>query len=128
MLTPSSAAVKGHKMNDPVSESRAASPSSSTLRIAAVQALPNLSRAVRAPEEPQFGSILRRLRITAGLSQAKLAELADPITLSAISALESGRRRFPHPYTLKRLGDALNASDEDRAAMLAAASRIRSRP
>ena len=53
-----------------------------------------------------FGSLLRRLRIAAGLTQQVLAEKAG-ISVDAVAALESSRRRRPRAETLRCLLDAL---------------------
>ncbi|MGY1694746.1 MULTISPECIES: ATP-binding protein [unclassified Geodermatophilus] len=71
---------------------------------------------------PSFGAHLRRLREAAGLSQEELAELAG-VTRNAISALERGERRRPHPHTVRSLADALHLSGPERAALLAAVPR-----
>jgi transcriptional regulator with XRE-family HTH domain len=69
-----------------------------------------------------FGSHLRALRETAGLTQEELAERAG-VTSYAISALERGRRQRPYPHTVRSLADALGASDEQRARLLASVPR-----
>jgi transcriptional regulator with XRE-family HTH domain len=43
-----------------------------------------------------FGERLRRLRIAAGLSQEALAERSG-LSVQAIGALETGKRRRPYP-------------------------------
>jgi predicted ATPase/DNA-binding XRE family transcriptional regulator len=58
-----------------------------------------------------FGKTLREMRLRAGLSQEELAETAE-LTLSAISSLERGLRRHPHPSTLARLARALGLKPE----------------
>jgi predicted ATPase/transcriptional regulator with XRE-family HTH domain len=72
----------------------------------------------------EFGPILRRLRLAAGLSQEALAERAL-ISLRAVNALERGYRKAPHQSTIARLVSALEPSEELRAALLAAADRAR---
>ena len=64
-----------------------------------------------------FGGRLRRLRRQAHLSQEELAERAG-LTRNAVGALERGERLSPYPYTVRRLVDALDASDAERAALL----------
>jgi transcriptional regulator with XRE-family HTH domain len=49
-----------------------------------------------------FGSLLRRYRVLAGLSQEALAERAG-ISRRGIADLERGARRFPYPDTALRL-------------------------
>jgi transcriptional regulator with XRE-family HTH domain len=68
-----------------------------------------------------FGSLLRRLRVTAGLSQEALAERAG-LSPDAIAALERGRRSRPRAFTLGVLADALALGPEDRARLVSAAS------
>ncbi len=60
-----------------------------------------------------LGSVLRRWRQRAGLSQAALAERAS-LSAAAIAALEQGQRRQPYPHTLRQLARALelNATEE----------------
>ncbi len=60
-----------------------------------------------------------RLRSDAGLTQEELASLAS-LTPNAVSALERGTRRRPYPHTVRSLADALDLSEEERAAFLAA--------
>ena len=67
-----------------------------------------------------FGEQLRRYRLRAGLSQEALAERAR-LAASAISALERGMRRHPHPRTLQALADALRLSEAERRDLAALA-------
>src|SRR5215472_10691552 len=53
-----------------------------------------------------FGALLRRLRVTAGFSQAALAERAG-LSVDAVAALETGRRKNPRAFTLRVIADAL---------------------
>jgi predicted ATPase/transcriptional regulator with XRE-family HTH domain len=69
-----------------------------------------------------FGMEVRRYRLRAGLSQEALAERAGLAT-SAISALETGARRRPHPHTLQALAVALGLSDAERQELTARARR-----
>ncbi len=69
-----------------------------------------------------FGALLRRYRLGAGLSQGALAERAR-LSLDGISALERGHRRSPQRETLALLADALALSDEQRQAFESAAAR-----
>lgn len=71
-----------------------------------------------------FGALLRRLRLEAGLSQEQLAERAR-ISVQAIGAYERGTRRAPHPETLGLLAAALNVPDEIRCLMESLADRRR---
>src|SRR2546423_8896167 len=71
-----------------------------------------------------FGALLRQHRRAAGLTQEALAERAG-ITAQAISALERGVRRRPHPSTVRLLAAALRLHAQDRAAFEAAAHHAR---
>lgn len=57
-----------------------------------------------------FATLLRRHRMSAGLSQEELAEKAG-LSADAIASLERGRRRAPRPLTVRMLAAALNLSD-----------------
>lgn len=69
-----------------------------------------------------FGSLLREFRLAAGLSQEALAERAG-MSVDGISALERGTNKAPRRDTLDLLVQALRLSDEQRAAIEAAAIR-----
>ncbi len=73
-----------------------------------------------ATSPSDFGSTLRRLRLSAGLSQEALAECAG-VSARAVSDMERGLRKRPRPETLRLLADALVLSDADRALFYAAA-------
>jgi transcriptional regulator with XRE-family HTH domain len=77
-------------------------------------------------EVSSFGVLLRRHRLSAGLSQEHLAELAA-VSSEGISALERGYRRSPHRETVTLLAAALNLSEDERNAFEAAASVASSR-
>ncbi len=77
-----------------------------------------MGRDVTGTPGESFGSILRRRRETAGLSQEALAERAG-LSTAAISALERGERRRPYPHTVRSLADALGLSEDERASLLA---------
>jgi transcriptional regulator with XRE-family HTH domain len=62
---------------------------------------------------------LRSLREAAGLTQEELASRAG-LSSHAVSALERGTRRRPHPHTVRSLSDALELPEDERAALLAA--------
>lgn len=69
-----------------------------------------------------FGTVLRRLRERAGLTQEQLAEAAL-LSANAISALERGERRHPYPHTVRALAVALELSAGQRTALEAAVPR-----
>jgi transcriptional regulator with XRE-family HTH domain len=71
-----------------------------------------------------FGALLRRLRVTAGFSQAALAERAG-LGVDAVAALETGRRKNPRAFTLRVIADALEL---DPAARDLLVSRAGPRP
>ncbi|MER7244115.1 helix-turn-helix domain-containing protein [Kribbella sp. NPDC000426] len=71
-----------------------------------------------------FGTVLRKFRRTAGLSQEKLAS-ASGISVEAIKALEAGKRRSPRPLTLKLLADGLGLAGDERAELVAAGTQSR---
>ena len=66
------------------------------------------------------GELLRQLRSAASLSQEELAERSG-VSVRGISDLERGARQAPRLETVRLLADALGLSDNDRAALLAAA-------
>jgi predicted ATPase/transcriptional regulator with XRE-family HTH domain len=70
-----------------------------------------------AQDEQSFGTQLRRLRLTAGLSQEDLAERAG-LSPGTVAALEDDRRRRPYPNTLAALAHALDLPVEQRAAFM----------
>jgi DNA-binding SARP family transcriptional activator/tetratricopeptide (TPR) repeat protein len=69
-----------------------------------------------------FGSWLRASRLAAGLSQEELAGRSG-ISVRAISDLERGRTRWPHPGSVGRLADALELDGGRRAEFVALAAR-----
>lgn len=71
-----------------------------------------------------FGTLLRRYRVAAGLSQEALAERAA-LSLDAVSALERGLRQTPRRETVQLLTAALDLSDAERAQFEAATPRLR---
>ena len=71
---------------------------------------------------PDFGVLLRRYRLAAGLSQEALAERAR-ISINGISALERGYRRSPQRETLSLLAVALALDEKQRKEFEAAAAR-----
>jgi non-specific serine/threonine protein kinase len=73
-----------------------------------------------APDAPAFGALLRRHRLTAGLTHEALAERAG-VSARAISDLERGLSRAPRPDTVALLATALRLPPDERAALAAAA-------
>lgn len=73
-----------------------------------------------------FGSILRRERIAAVLTQEQLAERAR-ISSTGVAALEAGRRRGPRATTVALLIEALRLDGEAKARLVAAAAAERNR-
>ncbi|WP_250031374.1 helix-turn-helix domain-containing protein [Paractinoplanes maris] len=71
-------------------------------------------------EVTPFGVLLRGLRTVADLTRAQLAA-ATGVSVRAISDLERGISRGPRVRTVEALADGLAATDDDRAALLAAA-------
>src|SRR5215472_12421492 len=67
----------------------------------------------------EFGSLLQRHRIAAGLSQEELAERAG-LSRRGVSDLERGLRQAPYPATIRRLADALGLPESQRAALMMA--------
>jgi len=77
---------------------------------------------MKGMQDPRsFGSVLQRLRRTAGLSQQELAERAG-LSLRGIADLERGARRKPYPATVRRLTAALDLNEAERAVLQASAS------
>ncbi|MBV8529961.1 MAG: helix-turn-helix domain-containing protein [Candidatus Eremiobacteraeota bacterium] len=76
----------------------------------------------RAFGSPDFGALLRRYRVAAGLSQEGLAERAR-LSASGVGALERGDRRTPQRETLALLSDALTLSPEQRREFALVAAR-----
>jgi predicted ATPase len=75
------------------------------------------------PGSSEFGTLLRRYRLAAGLSQEALAERAR-MSGHGVSALERGYRRTPQRETLGLLAGALALDDEQRLSFEAAATRV----
>ena len=76
---------------------------------------------------PAFGTVLRRLRGAAGLTQELLAERAS-LGVRSVSDLERGLSHTPRRETVRLLADALALSPPDRALLEATARGIRSPP
>jgi transcriptional regulator with XRE-family HTH domain len=71
-----------------------------------------------------FGTLLRRHREAAGLTQEGLAERAR-LSVRGLSDLERGARRAPYAATVRRLAGALRLSAAARAELAAAGARRR---
>jgi transcriptional regulator with XRE-family HTH domain len=69
-----------------------------------------------------FGTLLRRHRQVASLSQEQLAAQAQ-LSADDVSAVERGKRGTPRPDTVAMLVQALALSGEERAAFVDAAQR-----
>ncbi len=67
-----------------------------------------------------FGTLLKRYRVAALLTQEQLAVRAR-LSPDTIRALERGKRRTPRPDSLRLLVEALPLTSEEREALLAAA-------
>lgn len=74
----------------------------------------------------EFGTLLKRLRLQAGLSQEQLAERAR-ISAKAIGAYERGDRRAPYRDTLALIVDALGVTGAAYDELVAAADQARRR-
>jgi len=70
----------------------------------------------RVSTQRSFGEVLRRFRVSAGLTQEALAERAG-LSARGLSDLERGSRRSPHPDTVRRLAEALELQREDHAVL-----------
>jgi predicted ATPase/DNA-binding CsgD family transcriptional regulator len=71
-----------------------------------------------------FGALLRRYRLAAGLSREALAERAG-LSVRAITALEHAERHTPYAATVRALAAGLGLASRERAALEAAVSRSR---
>lgn len=74
-----------------------------------------------------FGVALRRLRVSAGLTQERLAERAG-VSAAGVAALEAGRRTTPRLHTVGLLCDALAVDATQRAALIALATSVAPAP
>jgi transcriptional regulator with XRE-family HTH domain len=71
-----------------------------------------------------FGTLLRRYRVVAGLSQEELAQRAH-MSARGISDLERGVRRAPYRGTVMQLAEALELTGDEREILEQAAGRQR---
>lgn len=84
--------------------------------------------AVKAVEPvTSFGSLLRRHRLGAGLTQEELAD-SSGVNSHTISDLERGYARKPHADTVRLLAEALKLTDDARREFEAAARRYNRTP
>jgi len=67
-----------------------------------------------------FGAQLKALREAAGFTQEELATIAG-LSVQAVSALERGQRRRPHPETVRALSAALDLNGATRDALIESA-------
>jgi transcriptional regulator with XRE-family HTH domain len=74
--------------------------------------------AIATDELSTFGELLRRHRLSAGLTQEALAEQAG-LSARGIADLERGVRRSPYPETVHRLAGALQLDDQERSKLVA---------
>lgn len=70
--------------------------------------------------ESRFGTVLKRFRIEASLSQEDLAERSG-LSVRGISDLERGARTSPRLETVRLIAGALDLTSENRSVLLAAA-------
>src|SRR5215211_6524781 len=67
-----------------------------------------------------LAALVRRFRLSAGLSQEELAERSG-LSARTISDLERGRSLAPRPETIRMLAEGLGLAASDRASLIAAA-------
>jgi len=79
-----------------------------------------------SPSVAEFGTLLKRLRLKAGLSQEELAERAH-VSAKAVGAYECGDRRGPYRETLALIVEALGVTGAARDELVSAADRARRR-
>jgi LuxR family maltose regulon positive regulatory protein len=77
--------------------------------------------------DTSFGTLLRRYRIEAELSQEALAERAH-MSARGVSDLERGVRSKPYRDTVEQLANALRLREAERSALVSAAQRVRVEP
>ncbi len=75
----------------------------------------------------RFGELLRSLRIGAGLSQEELARRSG-LAERTIARLEQGHSQRPHPESARRLAQALDLTDAERAELMACAAAAAAPP
>ena len=77
-------------------------------------------RAMPPSDSGNLGTLLRRFRHSAGLSQEELSEKSG-ISVRNISDMERGLRRSPRPETLRLLADGLGLTPDRRTRLLESA-------
>ncbi|GAA3219584.1 helix-turn-helix domain-containing protein [Nonomuraea helvata] len=82
---------------------------------------------MKADEEPLMGTLLRTWREQALLTQDELAQRAQ-LNVRTIRRLEHGASHRPRTNSLSALAKALNLDAAERTQLIAAASRIPTRP
>jgi transcriptional regulator with XRE-family HTH domain/tetratricopeptide (TPR) repeat protein len=87
---------------------------------------PEQRTAGRAPDHA-FGTLLRRYRLAAGLTQEALAERAG-VGVRSISALEREGPHAPRADTVQRLAEALALTQAERLRLVEAARRLGAPP
>jgi transcriptional regulator with XRE-family HTH domain len=75
------------------------------------------------PSSGTVGSLIRRYRQLAGLTQEELGEKAS-LSVRAVRNLEQDKVRRPRRSTLQRLASVLGASELDRAHHLVAGAQV----
>src|SRR5947209_8460333 len=71
---------------------------------------------------PSFRELLRQYRDEAGLTQEELAKRAG-LSVDSVSLLERNERQRPRAFTVRKLAEALQLSQTDRAHLEMAARR-----
>ena len=71
-------------------------------------------------QEGEFGRLLRRCRVAAGLTQEELAARAG-LSVRAVSDMERSRTRRPFLRSVRQLADALGLAAPQRSLLIAAA-------
>jgi transcriptional regulator with XRE-family HTH domain len=71
-------------------------------------------------KQAEFGELLRRYRVSAGLTQEELA-VRSALSARGISELERSARTHPYPSTVRRLAEALGLPDAEWLALQTAA-------
>src|SRR2546428_2034674 len=85
------------------------------------------ARAMDTVQSVTFGTLLRRHRIAAGLTQEELAERAG-LSVRTIGDMERGVVHTPRKDTVALLAESLALSPRDQAALAAAARRLGAAP